>query len=264
MFLKKKLNMNLLWWGAQSTKDYEYTKRIILCNQFSLLFFSISAIYLLLFWVLNTQELSVLMVPFLILFGSGPILNKLGFINVSKVILIGTLLTGIYCYAAILGKESGIQNVLFPMIVIIPTLFERDKKLTKLTFILLTFFAYFSLEFTHFSFFYKIHLQDALLKTLYFSVSVTVFIILYKIVQFQAQLLHQAKATLTLFLKRYNLTQREGDIVDKLCDGLNNKDIADKLFIEETTVKTHLRQIFRKLHVKSRIEILSLFLKKPE
>jgi DNA-binding NarL/FixJ family response regulator len=51
------------------------------------------------------------------------------------------------------------------------------------------------------------------------------------------------------------LTQREIEIVHMVAAGLRNKEIAEKLFISEGTVKTHLRHIFGKVQVSSRQEL---------
>ncbi len=53
-----------------------------------------------------------------------------------------------------------------------------------------------------------------------------------------------------------SLTARECDIVHALAKGLKNKEIADKLCISETTVRHHFTQIFSKVHVTSRQQLL--------
>ena len=70
-------------------------------------------------------------------------------------------------------------------------------------------------------------------------------------------MIHQIKLNLHHYLKVYKLTQRENEIVIEICNGLNNKEIAKALFIEEGTVKTHLNNIYKKLNIKSRSELLS-------
>jgi DNA-binding NarL/FixJ family response regulator len=50
------------------------------------------------------------------------------------------------------------------------------------------------------------------------------------------------------------LTDRELEVLKLVAQGLNNKDIADKLFISENTVKNHIRNILDKLHLHSRME----------
>lgn len=52
------------------------------------------------------------------------------------------------------------------------------------------------------------------------------------------------------------LTHREIDIVRMVAQGLHNKEIADKLFISEGTVKTHLHNIYEKLNLDSRLALL--------
>ncbi|HOR85397.1 MAG TPA: response regulator transcription factor [Bacillota bacterium] len=50
------------------------------------------------------------------------------------------------------------------------------------------------------------------------------------------------------------LTQREYEVITLIADGMNNKDIADKLFISEKTVKNHVSNIFRKINVSDRTQ----------
>ncbi len=49
---------------------------------------------------------------------------------------------------------------------------------------------------------------------------------------------------------------REQEVVDLLAQGLRNREIAERLFISEVTVKAHLRRAYRKLGVRSRVEAL--------
>ncbi len=54
--------------------------------------------------------------------------------------------------------------------------------------------------------------------------------------------------------EQINLSPRETEILEQLCDGLANKEIADKLDISVETVRVHLKHIYEKLHVRSRLE----------
>ncbi len=58
---------------------------------------------------------------------------------------------------------------------------------------------------------------------------------------------------------RYNLTQRERQIAELICQGLRNGSIARSLSIRPGTVKTHTRNIYRKVQVKSKIAMLLRF-----
>jgi two-component system NarL family response regulator len=53
------------------------------------------------------------------------------------------------------------------------------------------------------------------------------------------------------------LTGRELDVLALLARGKSNKEIGANLYISETTVKSHLRRIFSKLHVLSRTEAIT-------
>jgi DNA-binding NarL/FixJ family response regulator len=53
------------------------------------------------------------------------------------------------------------------------------------------------------------------------------------------------------------LTSREKDIVRGIEDGLSYKLIAGRLGVSLDTVRTHIRQIYRKLHVNSKAEVIN-------
>ena len=53
------------------------------------------------------------------------------------------------------------------------------------------------------------------------------------------------------------LTAREKELVSLLVIGLPNKSISDRLNISEKTVKTHLNNIFKKMNVSNRTQVVS-------
>jgi len=59
-----------------------------------------------------------------------------------------------------------------------------------------------------------------------------------------------------------SLTKREIDIIRLVAQGLRNREIAEKLFVAEGTVKIHLHNIFRKLNVQSRAFLIQYVLSK--
>lgn len=57
--------------------------------------------------------------------------------------------------------------------------------------------------------------------------------------------------------EEFSLTTRENEILDLLAKGLRNKEIAEKLFVSPNTIRTHIYNIYDKLHVQTRVEALN-------
>lgn len=55
--------------------------------------------------------------------------------------------------------------------------------------------------------------------------------------------------------ERAQLSQREREIIVLIAQGYKNKEIAEKMFITEQTVKNHLHNVFDKLGVSDRLEL---------
>jgi DNA-binding NarL/FixJ family response regulator len=55
---------------------------------------------------------------------------------------------------------------------------------------------------------------------------------------------------------RQPLTSRELQVAQLAADGLSNSEIAHRLFISTNTVKTHLAQVFSKLNVRDRVDLV--------
>ena len=53
------------------------------------------------------------------------------------------------------------------------------------------------------------------------------------------------------------LTAREREVLQKMCDGMGYKMIAEELFVDINTVKFHIRNIYRKLEVNSKGEAIA-------
>jgi DNA-binding NarL/FixJ family response regulator len=65
---------------------------------------------------------------------------------------------------------------------------------------------------------------------------------------------HISKSDKTQTEKDYNLTDRETDILTLLVDGLEYKEIAQKLGLSPNTVRNNITKIYGKLHVSSRMQ----------
>ncbi|MUG68117.1 MULTISPECIES: response regulator [Paenibacillus] len=62
-------------------------------------------------------------------------------------------------------------------------------------------------------------------------------------------------------LERYGLTPAERNIASLIADGLSNKEIAERLFLSEGTVKNYVTDILSKLQLRDRTQIAIFYLK---
>jgi DNA-binding NarL/FixJ family response regulator len=58
---------------------------------------------------------------------------------------------------------------------------------------------------------------------------------------------------------KLKITQREKEIIEHICLGKTNREIAEELFITLQTVKDHTYNIFRKVNVTNRVQLVQLF-----
>ena len=59
-------------------------------------------------------------------------------------------------------------------------------------------------------------------------------------------------------LRELGVTRRELEILELIAKGLSNREIADKLFVSENTVKTHSSRLFDKLSAKRRTQAVQV------
>jgi LuxR family transcriptional regulator, positive regulator of biofilm formation len=52
------------------------------------------------------------------------------------------------------------------------------------------------------------------------------------------------------------LSNRESEVAELVTKGLSNKEVANQLFVTEKTVKFHLTNIYKKMNVKSRAQLI--------
>lgn len=59
-------------------------------------------------------------------------------------------------------------------------------------------------------------------------------------------------------LRELTITRRELEILELIANGMSNREIAEKLFVSENTVKTHSSRLFDKLGAKRRTQAVQL------
>ncbi len=57
---------------------------------------------------------------------------------------------------------------------------------------------------------------------------------------------------------KYQITKREREIVEQICQGKTNQQIADELFISLQTVKDHTHRIYTKIGINGRMKLVQL------
>lgn len=62
-------------------------------------------------------------------------------------------------------------------------------------------------------------------------------------------------------LSNYQLSQREIEIIELISDGYSNKEIAEKLYLGESTIKNYISGILTKLDLRDRTQIAIFYLK---
>jgi DNA-binding CsgD family transcriptional regulator/streptogramin lyase len=69
----------------------------------------------------------------------------------------------------------------------------------------------------------------------------------------------RTEASMEKFFEKYQISQREKEIILLLLKGKSNKEIEDALFIAMGTVKNHIYSIYQKIGVKNRAQLMTLF-----
>ena len=67
----------------------------------------------------------------------------------------------------------------------------------------------------------------------------------------------RAEEVIDLVFRAYGLSRRECELVSLIVDGLDTSAIAQRLFISRYTVQDHLKSVFDKFAVHSRVELLT-------
>lgn len=60
------------------------------------------------------------------------------------------------------------------------------------------------------------------------------------------------------FAKKHSLSKRESEVIEYLIENLSNTEIAEKMFLSYETIKTHRKNIYRKLGVNNVLDLYKL------
>lgn len=59
-------------------------------------------------------------------------------------------------------------------------------------------------------------------------------------------------------IDKYNISKREAEVIEQICEGKTNKEISDALFISLQTVKDHTHRIYLKTDIRNRVQLINL------
>ena len=59
-------------------------------------------------------------------------------------------------------------------------------------------------------------------------------------------------------IKKLEISEREYEVLEKIAEGLSNKEIADQLYVSESTVKTHVSSLLLKLNARRRTQAIQI------
>ena len=64
--------------------------------------------------------------------------------------------------------------------------------------------------------------------------------------------------TIDSLMARFGISKREREIIEQVCSGKSNQEIADTLFISLQTVKDHTHRIYLKMDIKNRVQLINI------
>ena len=59
-------------------------------------------------------------------------------------------------------------------------------------------------------------------------------------------------------IKALEITDREYEVLERISEGLSNREIGEKLFVSESTIKTHVSNLLSKLNAKRRTQAVQI------
>lgn len=96
------------------------------------------------------------------------------------------------------------------------------------------------------------------LDYVYFSIwSLIVITVFLRYLSNPTALINEGKIS-EAFISAYKITKREAEVIELISLGLSNQEIADRMYVSLTTVRTHIYNIFRKTEATSRVHLLRI------
>lgn len=254
--------LSIFYSGTKYATDMAQSKKIVLCNQIIVLMASLTFVESIIYVCLGLYEGAFFTCLLCFLYGFCFYFNRRGYIKFTRVLLLVLLNGAIFIISSSLGYQFGMQYVYFLAMVIPLIIFDNKQYISKVIFVGSSFVCFLVLDFVGYGLFYPLSIPVEFEKAFYLLVILASGASLVGICLMVMSLYGEKQQELQQFLKSSNLTTREIEIVAKIIEGYSNKVIGELLYIEESTVKRHVKHIFQKLNVKKRTELMAFALKK--
>ena len=200
-------------------------------------------------------------IPFTMsLFAISIILNKFDKQEIAAWWLTMCITAAVCLYSLIFSNQAGIQFIFFPLMITPAILLKSSyRKLSFLCMFIIS-LLYLGLEFFKYPRILNLNVTDYQFWIMRLCLLVDALLLIFIIFYFNVKMFHYVDVVLQHFLKINKLTRRESEVAVAVLKDMSLKKIVESLFIEESTVKTHMKNIYKKLNIKSRLELIS-FLK---
>ena len=252
---------HITYFGTQYSDNFVQSKKIILTNQVILLLIAMTLLESIIYLSFKLFIAFTLSITITLMYIGCLFLNKVGKLSLVRYLFLILFNSAIFFYAGMLGKDYGMQYVYFVSMIIPLVIFDKGMKKSKVIFSGIPFFCLTLFEYLNFSW-TKLAIPQSFQTPFYLMILTGIGLSIIGIFYFYFNLYEETKKTLNHIFKTSSLTQREIEIVSKIIEGLSNKEIGTILFIEESTVKRHIKNIFKKLNIKKRTELLAFSFEK--
>ncbi|SHJ12642.1 regulatory protein, luxR family [Clostridium cavendishii DSM 21758] len=91
----------------------------------------------------------------------------------------------------------------------------------------------------------------------YFLV-INIFTLIFVLRYFNTPVFIENNTLTDYFKNKYNITEKQSEIIELILEGVTYKQIAEKLFISPKTVDNHIQNIYKKLNVNSKMQLSHL------
>jgi DNA-binding CsgD family transcriptional regulator len=113
------------------------------------------------------------------------------------------------------------------------------------------------IEYKHFIHAYPTEVYGGIVALIFTTVGVILGLRWTKVVVKEVRVRHDGPFVLNRQeLEELGITQREHEILGLIAQGLSNKEIGEKLFVSENTVKSHSSRLFEKMDVNRRVNAI--------